>query len=475
MVVRDERRRGAREPAERCGRGARRRALLATDPDGERSTGSVRLAVTIAHRGVGRGETERYGEPADKAGSTEDYSETRNHDARNVARSRAGAPADSGALRATVRAMRGSVLLVGCGAIGGVIGARLSRARVAVRAVTGNPDVTAALATNGFRVRDLDGVTDVTRPTLAPVTHASELPDVERGGYDTLIVCTKSTTLAHALASALPYIAPDAPVVVCQNGLPEELAATLVAPARIVGCVVVWGASMTGPGDYTRTADGRFQLGRHVADGTDPAPVAALLSAVAPGEVVDNLAAIRWSKLAVNCATSTLGAIAGERLGTVLVRRFGRRLALEVFTEVAAVAHASGVHPAKLAGSIDLARLSLAPRDRTVGLGSPALALKHSLLFAIGLKYRRMRSSMLIALERGRAPEIDHLNGLVCARGRTHGVPTPANDLAVATIRQLESGALRPSMALLRSLAEQLAALPTTTPPPPPSPPTHAS
>ena len=73
---------------------------------------------------------------------------------------------------------------------------------------------------------------------------------------------------------------------------------------------------MTEPGLYDRTAAGGFTLGRIAGPpDADLRELAALLEAVGPVELTDNLLGARWSKLALNCAVSSLGTIGGERLG----------------------------------------------------------------------------------------------------------------------------------------------------------------
>ena len=59
-------------------------------------------------------------------------------------------------------------------------------------------------------------------------------------------------------------------------------------------------------------------------------------------------------------------------------------------------------------------------------------------MWALGLRYRRMRSSMAVAIERGRTPEIDYLNGEIVRAGRQAGVPTPLNETVVALMRRVE-------------------------------------
>src|SRR5438132_8030047 len=130
-----------------------------------------------------------------------------------------------------------------------------------------------------------------------------------------------------------------------------------------------------------------------------------------------NVLGVRCSKLALNCEVSALGTIAGERLGPLVrVQRY-RRLALEAMSECVAVAKAEAVTLEKVAGTLDLDWIALTDADRA-SRGSASLVAKHALLLAVGLRYRRMRSSMLAAIERGRTPAIDFLNGEVVTRGK---------------------------------------------------------
>ena len=337
------------------------------------------------------------------------------------------------------------IVIVGVGGIGGILAARLIRLGADVTPVTGNAAISAALAQHGFRVIEVDGThwsvptARPARPTLGP----------DDGPFDLCLAATKITTLAAALADTAPWLRPDAQVVCIQNGLPEEIAASVVGPERAVGCVVGWGASMIEAGIYQRTSHGGLQLER-------PGVAADILGQVEDTHVTDSFTGTRWSKLAINCATSTLGAIGGARLGPLMRRRFVRRLVLEIWTEVAAVARASGVQFAPVSGTLDIGRMALTDRERRAPLGSPALAWKHSILVGVGMKYRRMRSSMLYAIERGRTPEIDYLNGEVVRRGARHGVATPVNARLVEAVHDIAAGRQRPTMTYLREIFHEL-------------------
>lgn len=350
------------------------------------------------------------------------------------------------------------IVVLGCGGIGGVIAACLTRSGADVTPVTGNSAIASALRSDGFHVQDFAGEGWSIMPVRAPRVTPADGDGGER--FDLCIAATQSTTLAAALTEIRPYLAPGAKVVCCQNGLPEERAAQVLGRESILGCVVGWGASMIAPGRYRRTSasTGQLLLGRPFAESPDPEGLLPMFTPTLPAAVALELAPVRWSKLAINCVTSTIGAVGGDRLGALLRHRFVRRIALEVFAEVAAVARKGGVHPAPLAGMLDIEKIAITAAERQLRLGSPGLAYKHSVLLAVGFKYRRMRSSMLYALERGRPPEIDFLNGEIVGRGQALGVPTPVNLALCAAVRELAQAPgppASPRLARLRRLYDE--------------------
>ncbi len=331
------------------------------------------------------------------------------------------------------------ILVMGAGGIGGIVAATLTELGAAVTVVSTNGAIRAAVDQAGFRLVD-DGEERVVRGCVSPAPE---------GRYDLCLLATQPPNVEEAARTALPHLADDGRVVVLQNGLCEERVAAIVGPERVIGGIVAWGASMPEPGKYERTAAGGFQLGA-LSGPSDPdvRRVAELLEAVGPVTITENLRGARWSKLALNCAVSALGTVAGERLGPLVRQRRYRRLALEIMTEAVVVARAEGVRLEKVAGTLDLEWVALTDVDRAARM-SAALTAKHALLLAVGLRYRRMRSSMLAAIERGRTPAIEFLNGEIVSRGARHGLPTPVNARIVETVWAIAKGTTTSSRATL--------------------------
>jgi 2-dehydropantoate 2-reductase len=321
---------------------------------------------------------------------------------------------------------------MGAGAIGGTVAAHLTEVDVDVTAVTTNQRIAEAVQTRGFRVTG-DGNERSIEGRIAV-----GIPEGET--FDLVLLATQPPQVEEAARTALPHLADDGNMVVFQNGLCESRIAEIAGPGRVIGAIVAWGASMPEPGLYDRTSSGSFTLGR--MDGPNDEAVRALgreLEAIGPVTYTDNLPGARWSKLAINSAISSLGTIGGDRLGALITSRRVRRLALEIFTEAVAVARAEEVKLEKVAGTVDLDWLALDDAERRKR-GSAGLTAKHALLLAVGMRYRRLRSSMLSAIERGRTPAIDFLNGEIVRHAEKHGIEVPLNRLITETVHAIARG-----------------------------------
>jgi 2-dehydropantoate 2-reductase len=338
------------------------------------------------------------------------------------------------------------ILVMGAGAIGGTVAAHLTEVGADVTAVTTNRNIHDAVTEHGFR---LTGEVD---DHAVAGKIALGVPDQQ---FDLILLATQPPQVEAAAASAVPALAPGGHMVCFQNGLCEARVGRIIGDERVIGGIVAWGASMPEPGIYDKTSAGGFVLGR--LDGrTDDVvrQLGTLLEAIGPVDLTSNLGGARWSKLALNCVISTLGTIGGERLGPLVRNRKVRRLALEIITEVVAVARAEGVRLEKVAGTLDLEWMALGEAERQAS-GSAALTAKHALLLAGGLRSRRLRSSMLQAIERGRPPAIDFLNGEITERADRHGIDVPLNRRCVELVHALAAGRERSSRDLIDRLYDE--------------------
>jgi 2-dehydropantoate 2-reductase len=179
--------------------------------------------------------------------------------------------------------------------------------------------------------------------------------------------------------------------------------------------------------------------------------LARVLAPCAPIVVTDNFRGAAWSKLAINCTITTLGALTGETLGQMLADPAVRRLFLRIYGEVVETAEGLGVKLEKVAADPKLLYLA-------VGSSWPKRMIKDLLVRMVGRKYAKLRSSSLQSLERGRRTEVESLNGYVVRQAARIGLAVPCNEALVRMIHEIEEKArpicrenLREMLGLLKS------------------------
>lgn len=324
--------------------------------------------------------------------------------------------------------------VIGAGAIGGVTAAFMKKNGWDPILVCKHADTLAQVKAPGLQVVGLKG--DHTIP-LKAVQTISQLP----AGLDIVFHATKANDCVAAAEELLPLLKPESMVVSLQNGISEDALADVLGRERVTGCVVGWGATHMGSGKLEVTSEGEFVLGNidHRPDDRLET-VRSMLAAVQPTRISDNIMGELYSKLMINACINSLGAIAGVPLGELLAVRKIRTIFIALMQEALAVANAMDLHVAPAAGGkLDYYQL-------LAGKSVLKQLKRHLVIRMIGFKYRRIRSSSLQSLERGRPTEVDFLNGYICDRAAEHGVPVPVNQAMVALIKAIEAGQRTVSM-----------------------------
>jgi 2-dehydropantoate 2-reductase len=334
-----------------------------------------------------------------------------------------------------------NIAVVGAGAIGAATASFLAKAGWNTEIVCKHQEIADLAHSPGLHVFGVKG------EHYVPMRAVKDIKDLS-GPKEVVLLATKATDCLEAAKELLPVLSPNSIVVSLQNGICEDALAGVIGRDRMVGCVVGWGATMHGPAQIEMTSPGEFVIGNidHRPDQRLPL-VQEMLSAVVPTRISDNIMGELYSKLVINSCINSLGVITGMNLGKLLATSKIRKIFTALMREAMAVAAAMGikVEPAG-GGKLDYYRF--------LDGSSFTSNLKRNLLIRIiGFKYRRIRSSSLQSLERGRRTEIDYLNGYICDRGREHGVPTPINDVVVSMIRQIEAGTRKISLENLNDRA----------------------
>jgi 2-dehydropantoate 2-reductase len=298
--------------------------------------------------------------------------------------------------------------VIGLGAIGGVTAQRLLGAGLDVSLAAGRHASGMAAKFPQARVSE----------TLAG-------PDP----YGLMLLCVRSPDIESALRPNVPLLKDDGAVVCLQNGFPEERVAKLVGEKRVLGAVIGWSATMTEPGEYVVTGGGKFTLG---GDSPRLEHARLVLQHAFPVKTTNNLLGARWSKLAMNCAMSTLGAISGLSLGELASRREVRSLALRIIAEVVELAHSKGVRMEPIAG--------IRP-DALVKLPAP---VAHASIWLAAQLRPAQKSGMIARLQEHRPSGVEDLNALI---------DRPLNRALVRQVQEIERGQRQISPANLAELS----------------------
>lgn len=339
------------------------------------------------------------------------------------------------------------VLLMGCGGVGGVIAAGLLRAGYDLTIVTRNSEITHAVNTYGLRVTTPGGKWSI------PVTAYTNVNEL-KGQFDTALLAMKAIDAEQAARDVSEYLREEGYVVTLQNGLVVDAVAAILSRWRVIGALVGWGATLHKPGVYEMTSAGEIVIGELNSQVTSRAQqLKTMLDTATPTTISTNIYGALWSKLAINCVITTLGAVTGQLLGQILRHPATRRLALSIASEVVDVAEARGILLQPVGGTLDIHRLYLYCNRRARGFGFDLL-LKHAIMLTVGLKFRRLKSSMLQSIERRRPTEIDFLNGYVAKCGMEKGIMTPVNAALTKMVHEIEAGERTPSTNNLKGLLQ---------------------
>ena len=305
------------------------------------------------------------------------------------------------------------IAVVGAGAIGGYLGARLSHAGQDVTFIARNKNL-AAINANGFGLTLEDGST----------LHAGAVRAVERyadaGPQDAVLLTVKAHQVRELLPDLRALFGPHTMVVSMINGVPwwyfHKLAgpyegrtlesvdpggviASHIEPERVIGSIVYPAAELVEPGVVRVIEGNRFSLGE--LDGSRSERIDALskvlMAAGFKAPVARDIRSELWVKLWGNLSFNPISALTHATLEDICRFPASRELVAAMMREGQAVAETLGVS------------FKISLEQRIAGAE------------AVGAH----KTSMLQDVEHGRALELHALVGAVVELGRITGTPTP--------------------------------------------------
>jgi 2-dehydropantoate 2-reductase len=186
------------------------------------------------------------------------------------------------------------ILIWGAGAIGGTAGAFLKRAGNDVTFVDIEPAHVAAIS-DPSRGLAITGPVETIRITAPAFT-----PESLSGTWDHIYLCVKSQHTEAAASAMLPHLTETGYVLSLQNGLCEDIIASVVGRPRTIGAFINYGSDWLAPGEILFGNRGAFVLGE--LDGRITPRLEALHATIhngfEPGVIVTlDIQSYLWGKL----------------------------------------------------------------------------------------------------------------------------------------------------------------------------------
>ncbi|MDR3408590.1 MAG: 2-dehydropantoate 2-reductase [Methylovirgula sp.] len=315
------------------------------------------------------------------------------------------------------------ICVIGAGAIGGLLAAKLADAGEEVSVIARGPHL-AAINADGLKLIEGD------RETIAKVKASSRIADV--GEQDLIILGMKAHQVAAVVRDLPAIYGPQTAVLTAQNGIPwwyffkhggphEGARLESVDPGgmiagnlpidRVVASVVYPAAEIERPGVIRHIEGYRFSLAE--IDGSQTQRIekiaAAFTRAGFKAPIVGDIRTELWTKLWGNATFNPISALTHATLEDICRFKLTRTLAEETMREMKAIGEALGI------------RFRIPLEKRIAGAE------------AVGPH----KTSMLQDVETGRALEADALIGSVIELGRIVNVPSPHLDSLYAVVKLL--------------------------------------
>ena len=303
------------------------------------------------------------------------------------------------------------VCIVGAGAVGGFIGAKLAAAGRAEVSALARGATLAALQRHGWRVEG--GAGDVRAGA-----RASDTPEA-LGPQDVVVIAVKAPALPALAPRLAPLLHSTTIIVPAMNGVPwwfcrglpgfderlhsvdpEGSIAASLPFTGVLGAVVYLSASSPEPGVVRHATGTGLILGEPLGgfDARVDALVRLLihagLDASASGDVRHDI----WNKLLGNLTINPVSALTGATVDRLLADEQVRALCVAAIAEAMAIGERIGC------------RMTQTPAERLAG----------------ATRLGAFRSSMLQDVDAGRPLELDAIVGAVHEIGERLGMPMPA-------------------------------------------------
>lgn len=302
------------------------------------------------------------------------------------------------------------VLILGAGALGSLVGARLAGAHADVTLLSTNRPHIEAIQKDGLIIEELDG--SLNRMQLV----ACDDPGCLTRKADLIFVLVKSYGTLEAIGSIRECCHEGSVFLTLQNGVGNwQRIAEVVGQESVLVGSTAQGSTLLGPGRIRHGGNGPTYLGE--PKGAPSPRVRRVLElfgkAGLEAYASDRMEQLIWEKLHINVGINAITALTGIRNGVIAQVDAAKDLSRDAVLEAMEVARRKGF---------------AIPEDMV------------DRVLAVARATAVNRSSMGQDVDRRKRTEIDAINGAIVQYGQELGIDTPVNRTMTRLVKILEAG-----------------------------------
>lgn len=311
--------------------------------------------------------------------------------------------------------------VIGMGAIGGIVAAYLKSKGVFVVCV-GRPEQKRAVEKDGLIVEGVRG----------RAMYFADIRSRLEEKVDLAVMCVKTQDIRDAVERSREFLSGTL-VLSTQNGVrADKLLSIMLGEENIVSSIVMFGATYVPHNRIVHNFEGNWLIGRPFGPNDDRVKeVAAFLQCAFEAAVVEDISAMKWTKLFVNfsnCLPALLGKSMQETYGDLQMSV----LALALLKEGFDVVERLGI---KLLSMPDF------DVEKFKGLTRmpPEEGGKVFSGIMTNLSKEPLYGSILQSIQRGRPSEIDFINGEIANLAKLHNLDAKFNIRATELVHKVEN------------------------------------
>lgn len=313
------------------------------------------------------------------------------------------------------------IAVVGAGAIGCLVAGYLKLKGEDV-VLVGHQDSALAINKLGLCITGVRGTHNIKINCLLKLVSQPEL----------LILATKTQDIPEALKTNREFIQ-DAPLITIQNGVKaDSIAAEYALKANIISSIVMFGATYLEPGKVVHNFEGSWIIGKIFNGKVDDRLVSLslVLNAIFPAIISENILGMKYLKIFVN-ANNCIPAILGLNMQESFTDTKISRISIAIWKEGFEIISKIG---------IDLVSLPGFPVENITNLTCLPSSEAAKIFSGIMMKLSKdpLYGSILQSIIRGRASEIDYLNGEFVNLAKANNLSAPLNETLVGLVHQVE-------------------------------------